>query len=95
MTVFLIIAGLILAFALGRSSKPTQTVKFFNAQLEANEKAGYRFARIKVGPGLDDVLLALHRQEGMLGAIRDNADDIRQAVNNFGAQDEKDANASE
>lgn len=89
MTGLLIFIGFVLAFALGRSSKPTHSVRLFNAHLEASERAGYRFARIKVGPGLDDVLLALHRQEGMLTAIRDNAADIKEVVNNFGAQDEK------
>lgn len=90
----LILLAIILAFAMGRASKPSHNIRLFNAQLEATEKTGYRLARIRVGPGLDDVLLALHRIEGMQGAMRDNMDDVKQRVNDFGAQTEN-TNASE
>lgn len=85
-----LIAGMvILAFAIGRASKPTQNVMLFEAKLERVKKFGYNMARFKVGPGLDDVLLALHRQEGIMGAVRDNMDDIKLRVKSFDSETEQ------
>jgi hypothetical protein len=88
---WILIGLVILAYAIGRASKPTHNVQLFSKKLEFVERQGYRLARFKVGPGLDDVLLALHRQEGIMQAVKDNSDDIKERVNDFGAQDEKDA----
>lgn len=89
MGAFTLIAIVILAFAIGRASKPRQNIIAFEAKLERVKRFGYNMARFKVGPGLDDVLLALHRQEGIMGAVRDNMDEINMRVKSFGEQDEK------
>lgn len=92
MTVFLIIVIAILAFIMGRAAegakrdqgKPTA----FN--LDAAQKQGYLRARMTIDPSrtltLDETLLALHRLEGLVGAVNDNFYDLHKTVKKYGAE---------
>lgn len=90
-----IIGLLILAFAMGRSSKPTVRVVTREGELENAYNEGYGRGRLgPFGPSLDDLNLALHRQEGLVGAINDNYHDLKQAAKKMAApgNDEPKAN---
>lgn len=72
-----VILLLIVAFAIGRLSKPTIVHWTREGQHENHFNQGYVRGRFKpFGPGLEDLNLAMHRQEGLLKAVRDNQDDL-------------------
>lgn len=92
----LVIVLLILAFAFGRASKPTVVHWTREGQHENMYEQGYMRGRQKAfGPSLEDLNLALHRQEGLLGAIRDNYDDIKLAAKKLNGEYDKDQETSE
>lgn len=59
--------------------------------LDRAQQQGYLRARMKIDPNkmltMDEMLLALHRQEGLLGAINDNFNDLHLMAKKYGAQD--------
>lgn len=58
--------------------------------LDQAQRQGYLRARINVDPTkmltMDEMLLALHRQEGLLGAINDNYHDLHIMAKKYGAE---------
>lgn len=93
MTIFLIVLTAVIAFVMGRaaegakrdSGKPTAFT------LDHAQKQGYLRARMSIDPDkmltMDEMLLALHRQEGLLGAINDNYHDLHNMAKKYGAQE--------
>lgn len=87
---------LITAFMFGRASKPTVVHWTREGQHENMYEQGYMRGRQKVfGPSLEDLNLALHRQEGLLGAVRDNFYDLQQAAKKMNGDYDKDAETDE
>lgn len=81
MEILALLILLALAFAVGRASKPMVRVYTREGQQESAYDEGYLRGRQKVyAPSLEDLNLALHRQEGLLGAVRDNYYDLQQAA---------------
>lgn len=96
MEVLLLIALIISAFAFGRASKPTVVHWTREGQHENAYQDGYRRGRqVVFAPTLEDLNLALYRQEGLLGAIRDNQHDIAQAAKKLNGEYDKDAETDE
>jgi hypothetical protein len=91
MEIFLLLALIALAFAFGRASKPTVVHWTREGQHENAYNEGYVRGRLgPFGPSLDDLNLALHRQEGLLGAVNDNFNDLQLAAKKMnGDYDEK------
>lgn len=72
---------IVLAFAFGRASKPTIVHWTREGQHENAYNEGYARGRLgPFGPSLEDLNLAMHRQEGLLGAINDNYHDLQLAA---------------
>lgn len=93
MAALVLTALVILAFAFGRASKPTIKHYTREGQCEHAIMDGYAHGRLKINvhrPNLEDLNLALHRQEGLLGAVRDNYDDLHLMAKKLnGEYDEK------
>lgn len=90
-----IIGLLILAFAMGRSSKPSVKIVTRDEHYETAYNEGYGRGRLApFGPSLDDLNLALHRQEGLVGAINDNYHDLKQAAKKMAAPDNEPTKAN-
>jgi hypothetical protein len=87
-----LLALLITAFAIGRLSKRTIVHWTREGQHENMYNQGYTRGRLgPFGPSLEDLNLALHRQEGLLGAVRDNQYDLVQAAKRLNGDYDKDA----
>jgi hypothetical protein len=93
MTVFLIVMTALVAFIIGRAVEGAKrdsgrTTAF---TLDQAQQQGYLRARMKVDPDkmltMDEMLLALHRQEGLLGAINDNYHDLHLMAKKYGAEE--------
>lgn len=92
MTVFFIVLTAIVAYIIGRAAegakrdqgKPTAFT------LDAAQKQGYLRARMTIDPSktltLDETLLALHRLDGLVGAVNDNFYDLHKTVKKYGAE---------
>lgn len=91
MGTFLLVVGvLIIGIVCGRAvegakrdaGKPTSFT------LDLATQQGYDRARLRIDPNklmsMDEMLLALHRQEGMLGAINDNFSDLHRQAKKYG-----------
>lgn len=94
MDVVLIIIGLIVAVWVGinigaGAKRPPVRVDYDGQYNQANSE-GYNRARLLIKPGmtLDELVLVLHRQEGLLQGIRDNVTDVKAVVKTYGAQDD-------
>lgn len=59
--------------------------------LDAAQKQGYMRARLSVDPSkmltMDEMLLALHRIEGTIGAVNDNFSDLQLLAKKYGAEE--------
>lgn len=83
------------AFAFGRLTKPTIVHWTREAQHESHFNQGYVRGRFKpLGPGLEDLTLAMHRQEGLLKAVRDNQDDLITAAKKLNGDYDEDNKTS-
>lgn len=86
MEVWLVIALIVLAYLAGlANAATTRNIKYVPVERdELNEKytqAGYYQARTKLpatGMTIEDLNLAIHRTEGILGAVNDNMHELKQ-----------------
>lgn len=94
METLIIFIGIGLIFWLGiavgaAGSRPPVRVDYEGQHNKANNEGYYR-ARLTIKPGmtLDELVLVLHRNEGLLQGIRDNVTDVKAIVKTYGAQDD-------
>lgn len=92
MTVILVITVALVAYVIGRAVEGAKRDqgKHTAFNLDNAQKQGYLRARINIDPTktltLDETLLALHRLEGLVGAINDNFYDLHKTVKKYGAE---------
>lgn len=93
MTIALVIIVGILAFIMGRAAEGAKrdSGKPTSFTLDHAQQQGYLRARMKIDPDktmtMDEMLLALHRQEGLLGAINDNYHDLHRMAKKYGTEE--------
>lgn len=92
MTVFLIIVISLLAFIIGRAVEGAKrdSGRQTAFTLDHAKQQGYLRGRMSIDPDkmltLDETLLALHRLEGLVGAVNDNFYDLHKTVKKYGAE---------
>lgn len=92
MTALLIIVVAVLAFVIGRAAEGAKrdSGKHSAFTLDTAQKQGYLRGRISIDPDkmltMDEMLLALHRQEGLLNAVNDNFGDLHRMAKKYGAE---------